>query len=79
VENIPAEWKEKFLKGSRPLMPLTNFLTFNSRAILLYITVLANCPWVYLFVEILLYTVVYMFMHKRHEDHCRAMRELLKA
>ena len=79
VENIPAEWKEKFLEGSRPLMPLTNFLTFNSRAILIYITVLANCPWVYLFVEILFYTVVYMFMHKRHEDHCRAMRELLKA
>lgn len=77
VEDIPDEWKAKFLQGSRPLMPLTNFLSFNSRAILIYITVLANCPWVYLFIEIVLYTIIYMYMHKRHEDHCKAMRALL--
>ena len=77
VENIPTEWKEKFLDGSRPLMPLTNFLTFNSRAIIIYITVLADCPWVYLFVEILLYTVVYMYMHKQHEQLCKQMHKQL--
>lgn len=77
VENIPTEWKEKFLDGSRPLMPLTNFLTFNSRAIIIYITVLADCPWVYLFVEILLYTVVYMYMHKQHEELCKQMHKQL--
>ncbi|WP_455085118.1 CDP-alcohol phosphatidyltransferase family protein [Prevotella nigrescens] len=77
VENIPTEWKEKFLDSSRPLMPLTNFLTFNSRAIIIYITVLADCPWVYLFVEILLYTVVYMYMHKQHEELCKQMHKQL--
>jgi hypothetical protein len=77
VEKIPQEWKENFLKKSRPLMPITNFLTFNSRAIIIYITVLANIPWLYFFIEIIGYTMVYMFMHKRHEDHCRKMRKEL--
>lgn len=72
VENIPQEWKDKFLSGSRPLMPLTNFLTFNSRAILIYATCLTDCPWVYLIAEITLYNVVYIYMHKRHEDLCRS-------
>lgn len=77
VENIPVEWKEQFLKGSRPLMPLTNFLTFNSRAIIIYITVLANCPWVYLIIEIVVYTAVYMYMHKQHEELCKTMYQQL--
>lgn len=73
VERIPQEWKEEFLKRSRPLMPFTNFLTFNSRAILIYITCLLNCPWVYLLVEIIFYNVLYVYMHKRHEDLCKEM------
>ncbi|MDR0186330.1 CDP-alcohol phosphatidyltransferase family protein [Prevotella brunnea] len=73
TENIPQAWKEEFLKESRSLMPMTNFLTFNSRAILIYITCLLNCPWIYLFLEITLYNIIYMYMHKRHEVLCKKM------
>ena len=73
IEQVPQELKDSFLKGSRPLMPFTNFMTFNSRAILLYVTCLLNCPWVYLVVEITLYNLLYGYMHKRHENLCKRL------
>lgn len=69
----PREWKEEFLAGSRPLMWMTNTLTFNSRAILIYITCLLDCPWVYLLMEIIAYNLLYITMHKRHEELCARM------
>ena len=74
VEKMPKEWKEEFLKGSRPLMPMTNFLTFNSRAIFIYITCLLNIPCVYFLLEITLYNIIYIYMHKRHEELCEKIR-----
>lgn len=74
VEKMPEELKEEFLKGSRPLMPMTNFLTFNSRAIFIYITCLLNIPWVYFLLEITLYNIIYIYMHKRHEELCEKIR-----
>lgn len=77
IENISDEWKKEFLRGSKPLMPITNFLSFNSRAILIYITCLANIPWLYFLIEIVVYNLIYMYMHKRHEDLCKRMRAQL--
>ena len=52
----------------------TNFLTFNSRAIFIYITCLLNIPWVYFLLEITLYNIIYIYMHKRHEELCEKIR-----
>ena len=71
--------RERFLEGSRPLMKYTNLLTFNSRAICLYITCLLNCPWVYLLFEIMVLTVLYIYMHRRHEMLCARLSEELNA
>ena len=71
--------RERFLEGSRPLMKYTNLLTFNSRAICLYVTCLLNCPWVYLLFEIMVLTVLYIYMHRRHEMLCASMSEELNA
>lgn len=68
--DIPQSLREEFLAGSRPLMKYTNILTFNVRAICIYVTCLANIPWVYLLVEITLMSVLYIRMHKRHEILC---------
>ena len=70
VENMPQELKEQFIKGSRPLMKYTNILTFNVRAITLYVTCLLNCPWVYFLVEIIILSIIYIYMHKKHESLC---------
>ena len=61
------------LEGSRPLMPFANMLTFNCRAIVLYVTALLDCPWVYLLFEIFVMTAVYVHMHHRHEHLCRRL------
>jgi hypothetical protein len=70
--------KENFLNGSRPLMKYTNILTFNVRAICIYITCLLNCPWVYLLFEIIVLTTLYIYMHKEHENLCSRMTKQLR-
>lgn len=77
VENMPQELKQQFIKGSRPLMKYTNILTFNVRAITLYITCLLNCPWVYLLVEIIILNILYIYMHKKHEALCAEITKQL--
>lgn len=62
--------KEEFLAGSRPLMKYTNLLTFNLRAIALYIGCLINMPWMYLLFEIIVMNIMYIYMHHEHEQLC---------
>lgn len=72
------EWlRSEFLSGSRPLMKYTNILTFNVRAICIYVTCLANIPWVYFLVEITIMSVLYIMMHKRHETLCATLTNKL--
>ncbi len=65
--------RQRFLNGSRPLMPYTNILTFNTRAICIYATCLLNCPWVYLLLEITVMNAIFVHMVHRHEALCRAL------
>ncbi len=62
--------REMFLEGSRPLMSYTNILTFNVRAICLYITCLADQPWIYFVFEIVALTPLYTYMRRKHEQLC---------
>lgn len=76
-----AKWKEqpsedvrqRLLTGSRPLMKYTNLLTFNSRAITIYVTCLLNCPWVYPLLEITVFQAMYVYMHRTHENLCASL------
>lgn len=73
VSRIPKELRDEFLDGSRPLMKYTNILTFNVRAICIYITCLTGCPWAYMLFEIIVLTLMYIYMHKKHESLCKAI------
>lgn len=73
VARMPEGLKRKFIDGSRPLMKYTNILTFNVRAICIYVTCLAGCPWLYMLAEITAFTLLYIYMHKKHESLCREM------
>lgn len=64
------EMRSAFLAGSKPLMRYTNFLSFNSRALLIYITCLAGCPYIYFVIEIVVYNAVYIYMRHRYEQLC---------
>ena len=73
-----VEIGQRFTAGSRPLMKYANILTFNVRAITLYVSCLLNIPWVYFLVEITVLTVLYAYMHRRHERLCDKLYELTK-
>ena len=71
IEDIPPHIRKAFLYGSRPLMKYTNILTFNTRAIILYIACLLNIPWAYFLAEILLLQPLYFYMRHKHERLCQ--------
>lgn len=70
------QYKEDFLNGSRPLMSYTNILTFNTRAICLYVTCLLDFPWIYPLFEMTVMQGLYVYMHRKHESlsHSIALR-----
>jgi hypothetical protein len=67
--------RQQLLAGSRPLMKYTNLLTFNSRAITIYVTCLLGCPWVYPLVELTVLQAMYVYMHRKHEKLCAALNK----
>lgn len=68
---MPAPLKEELLAGSRPLMKYTNLLTFNMRAIALYIACIIDMPWLYMLFEITVMNMMYIYMHHEHEKLCK--------
>ena len=63
-----------FLEGSRPLMPLTNILTHNTRAFALFVAALINIPLLYPLFEIVVLHPVYWYMRQRHERLCEQLK-----
>ena len=74
VGDMPQALRQDFRQGSLPLMKYTNMLTFNVRAITVYVTCLLDCPWVYLLVEVIILNIMYAYMHRSHERLCLALR-----
>lgn len=68
----PAQ-RERFLQGSRPLMKYTNLLTFNTRAIALYVSLLVGEPLLYLLFESVVLNALLAYMRARHERLCRQL------
>ena len=72
-DNIPQEMRDEFRTSSLPLMKYTNILTFNTRAIALYVSLLIVEPWLYFVFEIIVMTSLYAYMHATHEKMCKRM------
>lgn len=74
--NAPESFRNEFRKRSLPLIPLTNILTFNTRAIALYVCCLVDLPWLYFVFEIVVMSALCGYMRSRHEQMCN---EFLKS
>ena len=72
-DRIPQAFRDDFRRHSLPLMKYTNILTFNTRAIVLYLSVLATVPYVYFLFELTVLTAIYCYMHYRHERMCTVL------
>lgn len=70
-EACPTEIRDEFLELSRPLMKYTNILTFNTRIIVLFISLFIDEPWLYFVFDITVLNLLLVYMIGRHERICR--------
>ena len=75
AEAMPDGLRQEFLAGSRPLMKYTNILTFNTRAICIYVTALTGSPELNMLFEITVMQALYVYMRRRHEKLCEITLE----
>ena len=74
----PVEIREQFRQKSLPLMPLTNILSFNTRIIALFISLLIDMPWLYFVFELTVLNALFIYMVWRHEKLSSQMYNSLK-
>ncbi|MCL2651223.1 MAG: CDP-alcohol phosphatidyltransferase family protein [Candidatus Azobacteroides sp.] len=82
-EKYPAQtpdwFRSEFREKSLPLMKYTNMLSFNTRAIALFISLLIKMPWLYFIFELTVLNIMLVYMVYRHESICKNFtRKLLE-
>lgn len=68
---LSPTFAEQFRQQSRPLMPMANALTFNCRAITLFLSLMLGMPWLYWVMEVTVFNGLYYYMNHKHEQICR--------
>lgn len=64
---MPERFCSSFRQKSLPLMKYTNMLSFNTRAIALFVSLLIKQPWAYFVFEITVLNIMLVYMIARHE------------
>ena len=75
----PQQFRDDFRRLSLPLMKYTNMLTFNTRTIAMFISVIIRIPWLYFAFELVVLNTMLVYMIVRHESLCRKLTNDLKA
>lgn len=63
----PQKIRNEFRQGSLPLMKYTNILSFNTRVIALFVSLLINEPWLYFVFELTVLNGLLVYMVWQHE------------
>jgi len=72
-ESIIVNFRSKSLK----LMPLLDTFTFNTRSLIMLVTLILNVEWIYFAVEILVFNPLLYLSIYRHEKLCTSMEQTL--
>lgn len=75
----PQQFRDDFRKLSLPLMKYTNMLTFNTRTIAMFISVIIRIPWLYFVFELVVLNAMLVYMIWRHETLCKKLTRDLQA
>ncbi|HCO66827.1 MAG TPA: CDP-alcohol phosphatidyltransferase [Dysgonomonas sp.] len=78
-ENYPDSFRNDFRKKSLPLMKWTNILSFNTRAIVLFISMLIGHPWIYFVFELTVLNIILVYMVHTHEKICKDFTRQIEA
>lgn len=74
-ENIPVPIREDFCRESKPLMPLTNIINFDTRVAVLFLCIGFNIPWLYFIFESTILEGIRFHIINRHEKLCQRILE----
>ncbi|MDR0428028.1 MAG: CDP-alcohol phosphatidyltransferase family protein [Dysgonamonadaceae bacterium] len=78
-KGMAPEWfMKEFRHKSKPLLPYTNMLSFNLRAIVLFISVLVGIPWIYFAFEISVMNIMLLYMIYKYEKINNHFRKKLE-
>ena len=78
-EVAPQQFRDDFRRLSFPLMKYTNMLTFNTRTIAMFISVIVRIPWLYFVFELIVLNSMLVYMICRHERFCKRLTADLQA
>ena len=73
----PESFRVAFREKSLPLMKYTNMLSFNTRVISLFISLLIDLPWVYFLFEMTVLNAMLVYMIYTHEQFCKRFMDEL--
>ncbi len=68
-EVAPEKFRNDFREKSLPLMKWTNVLSFNTRAIALFLSMLLDIPYVYFIFEVTGLNIILFYMVSKHEKN----------
>ncbi len=68
---IAQSFRDAFREKSKPLMKYTNMLSFNTRVIALFVSILVRMPWLYFVFELVVLNAMLVYMICRHEHFCK--------
>lgn len=72
---IPQALRDDFRAHSLSLIKYVNMLSFNTRAIVLYISCLIDMPYLYPLFEIIVLMSMFFYMRSSHEKFCKQLRQ----
>ena len=78
-EVAPQQFRDDFRALSLPLMKYTNILTFNTRTIAMFISVIIRIPWLYFVFELVVLNSLLVYTICRHERICKKLTADLQA
>lgn len=77
-DEVPRSFRDAFRKQSLPLMKFTNMLSFNTRIIAMFISVIIDMPWLYFAFELVVLNLMMVYMIVSHEHRCRTLLKELQ-
>ncbi|HNW51727.1 MAG TPA: CDP-alcohol phosphatidyltransferase family protein [Prolixibacteraceae bacterium] len=74
-DGYPDNQVAAFRSRSLKLMPLLDFFTFNSRSMVMLVTLILNLEWLYFAVEILVFNPLLIIAIIKHEKMCKELNQ----
>jgi hypothetical protein len=73
MSNAPKQFRDELCHQSRPLMKYANIISYNWRAIVLYLGCLCSVPWISPVFELTVLMAIALYLRRRHEKMCERL------